>query len=101
MIGADADLQQNAHQLHLVADRFEEELLEDVARFVELGGVESGDAVEEARVILELHVGRCLLSLHTMLRGLMVIVLLLANLALWGIPVLLLGMLRQLLDLLR
>ena len=66
VICADTHLQHDPHELHLIAHRLEEELLERVAGLVELAGVELGDGGDEAGVVLELHG----VTLHRMVRGL-------------------------------
>src|SRR5262249_23135357 len=105
VIRADADLQQRAHELDLVAHRFEEELLEEVAGFVELAAVEMVDRRPKTPVVFQLHVARCRWPgwqratgnwqhAPAMLRALAVIILLLGNLVLWGTPVVLGGIVK-------
>lgn len=52
----DAELQEDADEVGLVADAFEEQLFEAVARFEVVAVVEEGDAAEEARVVDQFHV---------------------------------------------
>src|SRR3954451_9121648 len=53
---ADAELEKDADEIRLVADAFEEQLLEAVARFEVVAVVEKRDAAEEARVVRQFHV---------------------------------------------
>jgi len=55
VVRADAHLQEDADQLHLVAHGLEEELLEGVGGLVELAGVELGDGGDESGIVLDVH----------------------------------------------
>ena len=47
----DAELQEDADEVRLVANAFEEKLFEDVARLQEVAGVEKFNAMTEARIV--------------------------------------------------
>jgi hypothetical protein len=47
----DAELQKDTDEIRLVADAFEEQLLEEIARFEVVAVVEELDAAEEAWIV--------------------------------------------------
>ena len=48
-----ADLQEHADERNFVADRFEEQLLEQIARFEPVAVVEEAERTSEARIVFE------------------------------------------------
>jgi 1-acyl-sn-glycerol-3-phosphate acyltransferase len=80
-----ADLQQRAHERDLIAYGFEEELLEEIARFEPVAGVEMTHGFGEARVVLERRKhARRQVRLRRVFRAAAISVLLFLNLAFWG-----------------
>jgi hypothetical protein len=53
MVHAGADLQEEAHQRKLVADRFEEQLLEQIARLQPVARVEVAEGFVESRIVFQ------------------------------------------------
>ena len=92
---AGADLQEHAHERHLVADGLEEELLEQVAGLEPVAGREMGECRREARIVFERRDDH-LRSLQSrpVLRALAILILLPLNLLLWGLPVALGGIVK-------
>src|SRR5687768_7069921 len=103
MVHARADLQQHAHQRHFIAHGFEEQLLEQVTGLEPVFIAEVPQRVRKPRIVFKrrnIHTeeprNRGTTRLHNVLRALLIILLLTANLALWGTPVLLGGLVKLL-----
>lgn len=90
---AGGDLEEDADELDLVADGFEEELFEGFARLEPVLGVEMPHGFLPARVLFELHL---VYFARPVIRGLVTIILLALNLALWGIPLTAFGLVKLL-----
>jgi 1-acyl-sn-glycerol-3-phosphate acyltransferase len=98
VVHAGADLEEGADEGDFVADGFEEELFEEVARFEPVAGVEVAEGFVEAGVVFERREEHApiVVTLRAVFRAAVIVLLLIFNLAFWATLVLSGGLVKLL-----